>query len=108
MTQNNAPVPCQRVTVNSTNYIMFDITPNAPAAVIAKLAAPVLDPPVVTNRTGLNIRLRGQTGGRYALSASDDLRNWTAVQTNTLSDTAGFFTATISEAAKFYRAECLQ
>jgi hypothetical protein len=103
--QNNQPVNTQLVTVGSTNYVMFDVVPDAGNVVLSKLTSPFLSNPVLTVLTNLTFRLDGQAGVRYAIYSSGDLVNWSPVQTNTLVSTYTNFTVTVSDMLRFFRAQ---
>jgi len=106
ISQNNTPVSAQLVTINSTNYVMFDVVPDGGDIIISKTALP----PVLSN-PGLNIpanftfRLDGQTGVGYAIYSSTDLVNWLPIQTNTMADTYTNFTVAAPNTVQFYRAQ---
>ncbi len=105
VSQNNQPVSVQLVSVNSTNYIMFNVVPDRGNVIISKTALPpVLSSLAMNTPTSLSFRLDGQTGVNYAIYASTDLVNWSPIQTNTLSDTYTNFTVAIDAALQFYRA----
>jgi hypothetical protein len=104
VSQNNQPVAAQVVTLNSTNYVMFDVIPNRGDVVLSETAAPpVLSIPAVSSNSVV-LRLEGQAGVSYAIYSSADFGIWLPVQTNTLVSTYTNFTVPISETSRFYRA----
>jgi Polysaccharide deacetylase len=107
VSQNNQPLAPQFVTINSTNFVMFDVVPNTGNVVLTKTALPpVLSQPSV-NYNGFAFRLNGQAGVRYAIYSSTDFETWFAIQTNTLVSTSTNLTFPISQPAEFYRARWL-
>jgi hypothetical protein len=107
VSQNTRPVRSQILTVGSTNYVMFDVVPDAGEVLISKLAAPVLGNPVLESPGSFAFRLDGQAGGRYAIHASSDLASWSPVQTNTLTSPYTNFTVAAPDVVQFYRAQCI-
>ena len=106
ISQNNRPVSAQLVTVNSTNYVMFDVVPNGGDVVLTKSVLPFsMSNPVLTTPTNLAFRLDGQAGASYAICASTDLINWLPVQSNTLAGTSTNFTVDAIAGCQFFRAQ---
>jgi hypothetical protein len=106
VSQNNQPITAKLVTVNSTNYVMFDVVPNGGDIILSKTVLPfTLSNPVLTTPASLSFRLNGQTGVTYTVCSSTDLVSWLPIQSNTLVDT---YTSVIVDASKtfqFYRAQ---
>jgi oligosaccharide reducing-end xylanase len=107
VTQNGQPITAQMVTLNSTNYVMFDIVPNGgdivltPTVLRFTLSNPTLTPP-----GSLTLQLNGQSNVSYALYSSPDLLNWLPLQTNTLVSNSAIFTVDASSnSLQFYRAQ---
>jgi oligosaccharide reducing-end xylanase len=106
VSQNNTLVSAQLVTLNSTNYVMFDVVPDGGDVIISKTALPpVLSNPVLNIPANFTFRLDGQTGVSYAIYSSTNLINWLPVQTNTMADTYTNFTVAASNPVQFYRAQ---
>jgi hypothetical protein len=106
VSQNGQPITAKLVTVNSTNYVMFDVVPNGGDVVLSKTVLPfTLSNPVLTAPASLSLRLNGQTGVTYTVYSSTDLMNWLPVQSNTLVDTSTNFMVDASSALQFYRAQ---
>jgi peptidoglycan-N-acetylglucosamine deacetylase len=104
VSQNNQPLPAQLITLNSTNFVMFDVVPNTGDVVLSKTAVPpILNSPSVSSGN-LVFHLDGQAGVSYAIYASGDLKNWQPVQTNALVSTSATVALPMSEAMQFYRA----
>ena len=105
VSQNNRPITAKLVTVNSTNYVMFDVVPNGGNIVLSKTVLPfTLSNPVLTPAS-LSFRLNGQTGVTYTVCSSTDLVSWLPIQSNTLVDTYTSVTVDASPAFQFYRAQ---
>jgi hypothetical protein len=105
VSQNNQPITAKRVTINSTNYVMFDVVPNAGNIVLSKTVLPfTLSNPALTPAS-LSFRLDGQTGVTYTVWSSTDLVSWLAIQSNTLVDTYTSVTVDATGAFQFYRAQ---
>jgi hypothetical protein len=105
VSQNNQPITAKLVTVNSTNYVMFDVVPNGGNIVLSKTVLPfTLSNPVLTPAS-LSFRLNGQTGVTYTVCSSTDLVSWLPIQSNTLVDTYTSVTVDASKALQFYRAQ---
>ncbi len=105
VSQNSQPIAAKLVTVNSTNYVMFDVVPNGGNIVLAKAVLPFsLSNPVLTPAS-LSFRLNGQTGVTYTVCSSTDLVNWLPIQSNTLVDTYTGVTVDAASAPQFYRAQ---
>ena len=105
VSQNNRPITAKLVTVNSTNYVMFDVVPNGGNIVLSKTVLPfTLSNPVLTPAS-LSFRLNGQTGVTYTVCSSTDLVSWLPIQSNTLVDTYTSVTVDASKALQFYRAQ---
>jgi hypothetical protein len=103
--QNNKSVAAQIVTINSTNFIMFDVVPDAGNVILSKTALPpVLGNPVLETPSSFNFRLDGQAGASYAIYSSGDLLNWLPIQTNTLVGTSTNLRVEASDSQLFYRA----
>ncbi len=106
ISQNGQPITAKRVTLNSTNYVMFDVVPNGGEVVLSKTVLPfTLSNPVLSAPAGLRFQLNGQTGVTYTVYSSTDLVNWLPVQSNTLVDTSAEFTVDASSSPQFYRAQ---
>ena len=106
VSQNNQPIDAKLVTVNTTNYVMFDVVPNGGEVVLSKTVLPFsLGNPVLSPPAGLSFQLNGQTGVTYAVHASTDLVNWLPIQSNTLVTTSTNVTVDASNALQFYRAQ---
>src|ERR1039457_1849949 len=105
VSQNNRPITAKLVTVNSTNYVMFDVVPNGGNIVLSKTVLPfTLSNPGLTSAC-LIFRLNGQTGVTYTVCSSTDLVSWLPIQSNTLVDTYTSVTVDASKALQFYRAQ---
>ena len=105
VSQNNRPITAKLVTVNSTNFVMFDVVPNGGNVVLSKTVLPfTLSNPVLTPAS-LSFRLNGQTGVTYTVCSSTDLVSWLPIQSNTLVDTYASVTVDASNALQFYRAQ---
>jgi hypothetical protein len=106
VSQNNQPVTAKFVTVNSTNYVMFDVVPNGGDIILSKTVLPfTLSNPVLTAPASLSFRLNGQTGVTYTVCSSTDLVSWLPIQSNTLVDTYTSVMVDASQAFQFYRAQ---
>ena len=106
ISQNGQPITVTPVTVNSTNYIMFDVVPNGGDIVLSETVLPfTLSNPVLTAPGSLSFRLNGQTGVTYTVYSSMDLTNWLPVQSNTLVGTYTDLTVDASSTLQFYRAQ---
>jgi len=106
VSQNNRQISAQLVTVNSTNYVMFDVVPNGGDVVLTKSVLPFsMSNPVLTTPTNLTFRLDGQAGASYTICASTDLINWLPVQSNTLASTSTNFTMDAFAGCQFFRAQ---
>jgi len=109
VSQNGQPITAQFVNLNTTNYVMFDIVPNAGNAVLSKLTVPVfLSHPHVTNGASFNFLLNGQQGARYVISGSSDLQTWIPVQTSILSGSSLNLSMPISASSQCFRAQWMQ
>jgi hypothetical protein len=105
VSQNNQPITAKFVTINSTNYVMFDVVPNGGEVVIAKTVLPfTISNPLLTTPTNLSFRLDGQAGESYAICFSSDLVNWLPIQSNTLVSSSTNFTVDALTDYQFYRA----
>jgi oligosaccharide reducing-end xylanase len=106
VSQNNQPVSAQPISVNSTNFVMFDVVPNGGDIVLSKSVLPfTLGNPVLTTPASLSFLLNGQTGVTYTVCSSTDLVNWLPLQSNTLVDTSTGVTVNASPTFQFYRAQ---
>ena len=106
VSQNNRALNAQLVTINSTNYVMFDVVPNGGDVVLTKSVLPFsMSNPVLATPTNLTFRLDGQAGASYAICASTDLITWLPVQSNTLASSSTNFTVDVSAAGQFFRAQ---
>ena len=106
VSQNGQPVAAKLVTVNSTNYVMFDVVPNGGDVVLSKTVLPfTLSNPVLTAPASLGFQLNGQTGVTYTVYSSTDLVNWLPVQSNTLVDPSTNLTVDASSPLQFYRVQ---
>ena len=107
VTQNGQPISAQLVTVNSTNYVMFDVVPNGGDVVLTETVLPfTLNNAALTPPGSLTLQLNGQSNVTYALYSSTDLLNWLWVQTSTLTGTSAIFTVDASSnSIQFYRAQ---
>jgi hypothetical protein len=95
------------ITLNSTNYVMFDIVPNGGDIVLTPSVLPfTLSNPTLTPPGSLSLQLNGQSNVSYALYSSPDLFNWLPLQTNTLASNSAIFTVDASSnSLQFYRAQ---
>jgi oligosaccharide reducing-end xylanase len=106
VSQNNQPITAKFVTVNSTNYVMFDVVPNGGDVTLSKTVLPfTLSNPVLTAPASLSFRLNGQTGVTYTVYSSTDLLSWLPVQSNLLVDPYTDLTVDASKAFQAYRAQ---
>lgn len=106
VSQNGQPAVAKLVTINSTNYVMFDVVPNGGDVVLSKTVLPfTLNNPVLTGPARLGFQLNGQTGVTYTIYSSTDLANWLPVQSNTLVDPSTNLTLDVSSPLLFYRAQ---
>jgi oligosaccharide reducing-end xylanase len=104
--QNGKTISAQFVTVNSTNYVMFDVVPNGGDVVLTKSVLPFsMSNPLLTTPTNLTFRLDGQAGASYAICASTDLINWLPIQSNTLASASINFTVDTFADHQFFRAQ---
>ena len=104
--QNNHAVSAQLLTVNSTNYVMFDVVPNGGDVVLTKSVLPFsMSNPVLATPTNLTFRIDGQAGASYAICASTDLITWLPVQSNTLASSPTNLTVDASAGCQFFRAQ---
>jgi hypothetical protein len=103
--QGGHPLRAQLVTVNSTNYVMFDAVPDAGVVMLSKTALPpALADPVMDGSASLRFRLDGQAGLSYLIQSSSDLMNWAPVQTATLTSPSTNCIVQVSNTLQFYRA----
>ncbi|HXR03771.1 MAG TPA: polysaccharide deacetylase family protein [Verrucomicrobiae bacterium] len=108
VSQNNQPITAKFVTVNSTNFVMFDVVPNGGDIILSKTVLPFsLSNPVLTTPASLSFRLNGQTGVTYTVYASTDLLSWLPVQSNLLVGTYTDLTVDALNDSQFYRAQWL-
>ena len=108
VSQNNQPISAKFVTLNSTNYVMFDVVPNGGDVVLLKSVLPfTISNPVMTTPSNLTFSLNGQTNVTYAICASTDLVNWLPIQSNTLVSPATNFTVDALNDYQFFRARWL-
>ena len=108
ISQSNNPVSAKFVTINSTNYVMFDVVPNGGDVILSETTLPVVFSNLTLDASGnFSFQLNGQTGVTYVVYSSTDLVNWSPIQTNTLVDTSTNFTFPGSNALQFYRAQWL-
>jgi peptidoglycan/xylan/chitin deacetylase (PgdA/CDA1 family) len=106
ISQNGQPITVEPVTVNSTNYVMFDVVPNGGDVVLSKTVLPfTLSNPTLAPPSSLTLQLNGQSNVAYALYSSTDLLNWLPLQTNTLVSTSASITVDASSPWRFYRAQ---
>jgi oligosaccharide reducing-end xylanase len=106
VSQNNQPITAKLVTINSTNFVMFDVVPNGGDVVLSKSVLPFsLSNPVLTAPASLSFLLNGQTGVTYTVCSSTDLVSWSPIQSNTLVDTPTGVTVDASPTIQFYRAQ---
>jgi oligosaccharide reducing-end xylanase len=107
VTQNGQPIAAQMVTLNSTNFVMFDAVPNGGDVVLTPSVLPfTLSNPTLTPPGSLTVQLNGQSNVSYALYSSPDLLNWLPLQTNTLASNSAIFKVDASSnALQFYRAQ---
>ena len=106
VSQNNKAVPAQTVILNSTNYVMFDVVPDAGEVIISKVVqASILSKPVLASPSNFAFRLDGQVGARYAIYSSSDLLNWSPTQTNRLLGGYTNLTVAAPPTLQFYRAQ---
>ena len=94
------------VTVNATNYVMFDVVPNGGEVVLSAMILPfTLNNPTPAPPGSLTLQLRGQSNATYSLDSSTDLLNWLSGPTNTLMGTANNLTVDASsKRVQIYRA----
>jgi oligosaccharide reducing-end xylanase len=104
---NGHPVNLQFVTVNSTNYVMFDVVPNAGNVVLMETVPPfTLSSPAPASPGSFTFQLNGQSNVTYTICSSPDLVNWLPCQTNTLTGPwANITVGVASNAVQYYRAE---
>lgn len=106
VSQSGERVTAQVLYTGSTNFVMFEVVPNAGDVMLSRETVPVkLSSPILSPPTSFNMRLEGQSGARYAIQASGDLVNWTEVQTNVLAGDATNLSLPASEPRQFYRAQ---
>ncbi|HEV2437224.1 MAG TPA: polysaccharide deacetylase family protein [Verrucomicrobiae bacterium] len=106
VSQNGQPLTAKLVSVNSTNYVMFDVVPNSGDVVLSKTVLPfTLSSPALTAPASVSFQLNGQTGVTYTVYSSTDLTSWRPVQSNTLAGTSADFTVDASSPLQFYRAQ---
>ena len=106
VSQNNQPLTAKLVTLNSTNYVMFDVMPNGGDIVLSKTVLPfTLGNPVLTAPASLSFQLNGQTGVTYTVCSSTDLQSWLPIQSNTLVNTTTNLTVDATGVSQFYRAQ---
>ena len=106
VSQNNQPVTAKLVTVNSTNYVMFDVVPNGGDVVLSKTVLPfTLGNLVLTAPASLSFQLNGQTGVTYTVCSSTDLLSWLPIQSNTLVNPTTNLTVDAAGTSQFYRAQ---
>ena len=106
VTQSNQPIAAKYVTLNSTNYVMFDVAPNGGDVVLAKSVLPfAIGNPAMTTPSNLTFWLNGQTNVTYAICASTDLVNWLPIQSNTLVGPTTNFTVEALSDYQFFRAQ---
>ena len=106
ISQNGQPITAQLVTVNSTNYVMFDVVPNGGDIVLTETVLPfTLSNAAFTPPGSLTFQLNGQSNVSYALDSSTDMLNWLPSQTNTLMSASTNLTVDASSSpVQFYRA----
>lgn len=68
---------------------------------------PSLRAPIMTSSNTFAVWLDGQAGQRYAMLASSNFVNWTAVQTNTLGSNSLHVVLPVTANSRFYRAQWL-
>jgi len=107
VSQNSAPVTAQKVQVQGTNYVMFDVVPDAGSIVISKMTAPAIASPALSDASHLGMRLDGQAGARYVIFSSTNLQDWQPLQTNILTDVSTNLSFGVSNAAQYFRAQGL-
>ncbi|HLX95430.1 MAG TPA: polysaccharide deacetylase family protein [Verrucomicrobiae bacterium] len=107
VTQNGQPITAQVVTLNSTNFVMFDVVPNGGDIVLTPSVLPfTLSSPTLTPPGSLTLQLNGQSNVTYTLYSSTDLLNWLPDQTTTLMGTSTNITVDASSnSIEFYRAQ---
>ena len=104
--QNNQPITANLVSINATNYVIFDVVPNGGNIILSKSVLPfALTNPVLTTSSNLSFLLNGQTGVTYTVCSSTDLVSWLPIQSNTLVDTPTSLTVDASPSLQFYRAQ---
>jgi oligosaccharide reducing-end xylanase len=97
VSQKHKALPAQIVSVNSTNYVMFDVVPNGGDIILSKSdVAPVLINPPRTNATSFNFRLNDQIGIRDPIEPSTSLASPSSVQANIPATTSGNFSIAAS------------
>jgi len=106
VSQNNTNLNATMVTVNATNYVMFDVVPNGGEVVLSAMILPfTLNNPTPAPPGSLTLQLRGQSNATYSLDSSTDLLNWLSGPTNTLMGAATNLTVDASSnRVQFYRA----
>lgn len=86
------------------NFLLFDNF--SLTADVVPPATPAIVQPVGLIAGQFLLRVQGENGARYAVEASGDLRQWTALKTNVIS--GGFFdhldTGAVGQPQRFYRA----
>jgi hypothetical protein len=75
--------------------------------VLPGAAPPTLRAPTLTSGNTFAVWLDGQAGQRYAMLASSNFVNWTAVQTNTLASNSLPVVLPATNSHRFYRAQRL-
>jgi hypothetical protein len=104
VSQSNSLISAQTVTVNSTNYLMFDVVPNGGDVLIQKVPLPFnISNPVMTDPSSFTFHLDGQANVPYVITYSTNLKTWGPVQTNILSGTSTNLTFAAPNRAQFYR-----
>jgi len=106
--QNSRPIRVQPVTITNTNYIMFDVVPNAGDVVLARSVPPFsMSNVALISPSNLTFQLSGLPGETYAIYTSTDFANWFPIQSNTLTGTTTNFTVDAVNSPQFYRANWL-
>ena len=103
--QNSQPISVQLVTITNTNYIMFDVVPNAGDVVLSQSVPPFsMSNALLTSPGNLGIQLNGFPGETYVICTSTDMATWLPIQTNTLIGTSTKFSVGATGTLQFYRA----
>lgn len=110
VTQAAQEVPHKIVDVSGVQTIEFDAVPDAGDVVITRLGPPppALDLSWSETANGVTLELTGEAGRSYILYSSDDLNEWTTIQTITLEGTKTSISIEDTTGSRFYRAETIE